>query len=119
MWVYMDRRRRRRKFKATMFLRTLGFGTDESMLKHYYAFQSLDVKTSHGDERIEHLIFKDDVIDLDSQAVLARRADWTGEQDFLVGQNLQPAVHILVGHLADQRLDPGGEEALAEDAGGA
>jgi DNA-directed RNA polymerase subunit beta len=73
MWVYMDRRRRRRKFKATMFLRTLGFGTDESMLRHYYAFRTLDLKSRHDEASLEHLIFKDDVIDIDSQAVLARR----------------------------------------------
>jgi DNA-directed RNA polymerase subunit beta len=73
MWVYMDRRRRRRKFHATMFLRTLGFGSDEAMLRQYYRFQALDVKGKHADADLEHLIFKDDVIDVDSQAVLARR----------------------------------------------
>ena len=73
MWVYMDRRRRRRKFHATMFLRTLGFSTDESMLRNYYVFQSLNVKAAHVDADLAHLIFKEDVIDVDSQAVLARR----------------------------------------------
>jgi DNA-directed RNA polymerase subunit beta len=72
LWVYMDRRRRRRKFHATLFLRTLGFGTDESILKQYYTFRSLDVKQARS-AVLDHLIFKDDVIDIDSQAVLARR----------------------------------------------
>ena len=35
--VYLDRRHRRRKFLATMFLRALGYGTDEAILKLFYA----------------------------------------------------------------------------------
>ncbi len=75
MWVYLDRRRRRRKFHATTFLRALGFGTDEELLKLFYAFKKLDVKKATGSDDLDKYCFKDDVIDLDSQAVLARRYD--------------------------------------------
>jgi DNA-directed RNA polymerase subunit beta len=70
MWVYLDRRRRRRKFHATTFLRALGLGSDEDILGKYYRFEKLDVR-AQGD--IEKYVFKDDIIDVDSQAVLARR----------------------------------------------
>ncbi|NLF23680.1 MAG: DNA-directed RNA polymerase subunit beta, partial [Lentisphaerae bacterium] len=73
MWVYMDRRRRRRKFHATTFLRALGFGTDEAILKPFYTFKTLDTGASYRAEELEWYRFKDDVIDVDSQAVLARR----------------------------------------------
>ena len=33
MWVYLDRRRRRRKFHATTFLRAIGFGSDEAIVR--------------------------------------------------------------------------------------
>ncbi len=75
MWVYMDRRRRRRKFHATTFLRALGYGTDEAIMKHYYSFRTLATEQEYSNEELEHLYFKDDVVDVDSQAVLARRYD--------------------------------------------
>jgi len=75
MWVYMDRRRRRRKFFVTTFLRTLGYGTDEDILKLFYTFTSLPVNKEFTDEELEVLVMKDDLIDVESQAVLARRYD--------------------------------------------
>ena len=73
MWVYMDRRRRRRKFYATTFLRALGYGTDEDILKLFYAIKQVAVKTAHTADDLEMLVVKDDLIDVESQAVLARR----------------------------------------------
>ena len=73
MWVYLDRRRRRRKFHATTFLRVLGYGSDEQILRLFYEFKTLDTKGKHAEADLETLVFKDDVIDLDSEAVLARR----------------------------------------------
>lgn len=70
MWVYLDRRRRRRKFHATTFLRAFGLGTDEDILSQYYNFEKIGVNTR---EDLDKYVFKDDVIDVDSQAVLARR----------------------------------------------
>ncbi|MCL1887395.1 MAG: DNA-directed RNA polymerase subunit beta [Kiritimatiellaeota bacterium] len=73
MWVYLDRRRRRRKFHATTFLRVLGYGSDEQILRLFYEFKTLDTKGKHAESELDTLVFKDDVIDLDSEAVLARR----------------------------------------------
>jgi DNA-directed RNA polymerase subunit beta len=39
MYIYLDRKRRRRKFLMTTFLRALGYGTDEELLKLYYTFE--------------------------------------------------------------------------------
>ncbi len=36
LYVYLDRRKRRRKFLATTFLRALGYGSDEDILKLFY-----------------------------------------------------------------------------------
>jgi len=76
MWVYMDRRRRRRrKFYATTLLRALGYGTDEDILKLFYTTKMLNVKDAHDAEELENLLMKDDLVDVESQAVLARRYD--------------------------------------------
>ncbi len=75
MWVYMDRRRRRRKFYATTFLRALGYGADEDILKLFYTFKPLLVKKAYTADALDMLVMKDDLIDVESQAVLARRYD--------------------------------------------
>ncbi len=94
MWVYMDRRRRRRKFYVTTFLRALGFGQDEQILGLYYNFKKIVLdstvkvpknSTNHirlADANVDdfkYLHFKDDVIDIDSRAVLARRYEPVSE----------------------------------------
>ena len=95
MWVYLDRRRRRRKFYVTTFLRALGFGTDEQILDLYYKFNKIildataakKIKSPYKTlklrdidaDAIKFLHFKDDVIDLDSGAVLARRYEPVSE----------------------------------------
>jgi DNA-directed RNA polymerase subunit beta len=44
LYVYLDRKKRRRKFLTTTFLRALGYGTDEEMLKLFY-----DIEDPHGE----------------------------------------------------------------------
>ncbi|OGV47120.1 MAG: DNA-directed RNA polymerase subunit beta [Lentisphaerae bacterium GWF2_57_35] len=73
--IYLDRKKRRRKFLATTFLRALGYGTDEEVLGLFYAFEKLTLKDAVSDERIQHRVVKDDVIDADSQSILARKYD--------------------------------------------
>lgn len=73
LWVYLDRRRRRRKFLVTTFLRALGFGADEEILKCFYRFETLPIDREYSEEELVFKVLKDDIIDIDSQAVLARR----------------------------------------------
>ncbi|MDY5954126.1 MAG: DNA-directed RNA polymerase subunit beta [Kiritimatiellia bacterium] len=73
MWVYLDRRRRRRKFLVTTFLRVLGYGTDESIVRLFYTIKNLPTNRQLKEEQCESLVFKDDLIDIASSAVLARR----------------------------------------------
>ncbi|MDZ4198636.1 MAG: DNA-directed RNA polymerase subunit beta, partial [Kiritimatiellia bacterium] len=75
MQVYMDRKRRRRKFLAPTFLRALGYGTDEELLKLFYAFETLDLARPIKDEKLAHRVLRDDVVDADSQSLLGRRYD--------------------------------------------
>ena len=75
IWIYMDRRRRRRKFLASTFLRALGYGTDEELLTLYYSFRTLNLTKAAEIEETQDLVFKDDIIDLDSKTILARKYD--------------------------------------------
>ena len=75
IWIFMDRRRRRRKFLATTFLRAVGYGTDEELLGLFYSFKKLDTGRSCDETDLVDLVFKDDQIDLDSKTIIARKYD--------------------------------------------
>ncbi len=82
--VYMDSRRRRRKFLAVTFLRALigmgdrgdgenaGRGTDEELLKLYYPIETLRLDRSPD---FSHRVLLHDVLDPDNQIILARAYD--------------------------------------------
>ncbi|MFH0879583.1 MAG: DNA-directed RNA polymerase subunit beta, partial [Lentisphaerota bacterium] len=73
--IYLDRKKRRRKFLATTFLRALGYGNDEELLGLFYTFEKLSLKETPSEEKIAQRVVKDDVIDADSQSILARKYD--------------------------------------------
>ncbi|MBP5791276.1 MAG: DNA-directed RNA polymerase subunit beta [Kiritimatiellae bacterium] len=75
MWCFMDQRRRRRKFYATTLLRAFGHGSDEAVMSLFYEFKTLPTKGKYTDKDLHLMVMKDDLIDTESQAVLARRFD--------------------------------------------
>ena len=75
MWCFMDQRRRRRKFYATTLLRAFGYGSDEQIMQLYYDFKRLPTDKKYADKDLRMLVMKDDLVDADSQAVIARRYD--------------------------------------------
>ena len=75
MWCFMDQRRRRRKFYATTLLRAFGYGLDEQLMELFYDFKKLATDKRYTVEDLHDLVMKDDKIDAESQAVLARRFD--------------------------------------------
>ena len=52
LYVHLDRRKRRRKFLATTFLRALGYSTDEEIIKLFYTIADLKLKADLDDEAI-------------------------------------------------------------------
>ena len=75
MWCFMDQRRRRRKFYATTLLRAFGYGSDEQLMQLFYDFKKLPTEKKYADKDLRMLVMKDDLVDTDSQAVIARRYD--------------------------------------------
>ena len=69
--IFFDRKKRRRKFLVTTFLRALGYGTDEELLGLFYKFRKITVGKARGP--FDDLVVKTDVIDADSETVLAQR----------------------------------------------
>jgi len=76
IYIYLDRKRRRRKFLASTFLRALGYATDEEILGLYYKFKEFSLSKSGIKEAdLENLVLSDDVVDADSESVIGRRYD--------------------------------------------
>ena len=73
--IYLDRKKRRRKFLATTFLRALGCSTDEELLGLFYAFERVQLKDTLDEAQLLHRVVKDDIIDAESQTILARKYD--------------------------------------------
>ncbi|RYG17840.1 DNA-directed RNA polymerase subunit beta, partial [bacterium] len=70
LYVYLDRRRRRRKFLATTFLRVLGYPTDRDIVGHFYSPESLALNDSMDEGELGHKVPFEDV--LDGELVVAK-----------------------------------------------
>ena len=85
LYVYLDRKKRRRKFLTTTFFRALAFldgetkgkdtplrGTDEEILKLFYDVEDLSVKEAEKRDDLPNKVLIEDVMDADKNLVVAR-----------------------------------------------
>ena len=63
LYVYLDRRKRRRKFLATTFLRALGYASDEQIINLFYSIADLKLSDSLDEEEISTKVLIADVRD--------------------------------------------------------
>ena len=63
LYVYLDRRRRRRKFLATTFLRVLGYPTDRDIVSHFYSPESLALSEAMDEGELGHKVPFEDILD--------------------------------------------------------
>jgi DNA-directed RNA polymerase subunit beta len=72
LYVYLDRKKRRRKFLTTTFFRALGYGSDADILKLFYDIEELSVKEAEKLEDIQNKVLIEDAVDNDKGIVVAR-----------------------------------------------
>jgi DNA-directed RNA polymerase subunit beta len=72
LYVYLDRKKRRRKFLTTTFFRALGYGADADILKLFYEIEELSVKDAEKLEDIQNKVLIEDAMDRDKGIVVAR-----------------------------------------------
>src|SRR5712664_422294 len=78
LYVYLDRKKRRRKFLTTTFFRALTFldgqgsGSDADILKMFYEIEDLSIKEAEKLEDIQNKVLIEDAIDPDKGIVVAR-----------------------------------------------
>lgn len=71
LYVYLDRRRRRRKFLATTFMRYLGFKTDRDIVSQFYDIRTLSLSEDMTEEDLHNLVAVDTIKDKDLVLVKA------------------------------------------------
>jgi DNA-directed RNA polymerase subunit beta len=72
LYVYLDRRRRRRKFLITTLLRSIGYSSDIDILNLFYEIKDLKVSKALDLENVSTLVLVEDAIDAQKGVVLAR-----------------------------------------------
>ncbi len=70
LYVYLDRRKRRRKFLATTFLRALGYGSDAEIISLFYDIEKMKLAEELDDEEIASKVLIADI--LDGEVTVAR-----------------------------------------------
>jgi len=63
LYIYLDRRKRRRKFLATTFLRALGYGSDEDVIKLFYNIEDLKFSDKLDEEQLASKVLTADIRD--------------------------------------------------------
>lgn len=71
-YVYLDRRRRRRKFLISTLLRAFGYSTDQDILKLFYEIEEVSVDKLVKLESSSTLVLVEDIVDAENGVVLAR-----------------------------------------------
>jgi DNA-directed RNA polymerase subunit beta len=63
LYIYLDRRKRRRKFLATTFLRSIGFGGDGDIIKIFYNIEKLNLTRDVEEDELNTRVLIQDVRD--------------------------------------------------------
>ncbi|QQL45767.1 DNA-directed RNA polymerase subunit beta [Sulfuriroseicoccus oceanibius] len=70
LYVYLDRRRRRRKFLATTFMRALGFSSNDDIVKQFYSTRKLRLTSKLEEADLADKLPFNDI--LDGENVIAK-----------------------------------------------
>ena len=100
IYVYLDRRRRRRKFLATTFLRALGYGSDLELLALFYNIRQEKISKLLEEEDLSKYLLADDIVDARQGIVLARA------YEMLTRTSLQNFAKADVGDLRIVDISP-------------
>jgi DNA-directed RNA polymerase subunit beta len=74
LYVFLDRRKRRRKFLITTFLRALGFSSDREIISLFYNIETLKLTAKLDEEQIATKVLIEDVRDPKNNEIVIARA---------------------------------------------
>jgi DNA-directed RNA polymerase subunit beta len=75
IYVYVDRKKRRRKILATSFIRTLGFSTDADILEEFFSTMRVKIKSEKDFPKLVGKILAEDIVDAESNSVFGKAGE--------------------------------------------
>ncbi len=75
IYIYIDRKKRRRKILATTFIRALGYSTNADIIEEFFSTRRMKIASEKDFAKLVGKILAEDVIDEDSGVVFGRAAE--------------------------------------------
>jgi DNA-directed RNA polymerase subunit beta len=75
IYIYVDRKKRRRKILATSFIRTLGYSTDADILEEFFSTQRVKIKSEKDFTKLVGKILAEDVVDADNGVIFGKAGE--------------------------------------------
>jgi DNA-directed RNA polymerase subunit beta len=75
IYIYVDRKKRRRKILATSFIRTLGYSTDADILEEFFSTQRVKIKSEKDFTKLVGKILAEDIVDVDNGTIFGKAAE--------------------------------------------
>ena len=75
IYVYIDRKKRRRKILATTFVRTLGYSTDADIIEEFFETRKIKLRTQKDFEKLVGRILAEDAVDQETGVAFGKAGE--------------------------------------------
>ncbi len=75
IYIYVDRKKRRRKVLATSFIRTLGYSTDSDIIEEFFSTRKIKIKSDKDFAKIVGKILAENIIDEENSIVYGKASE--------------------------------------------
>lgn len=75
IYIYVDRKKRRRKLLATSFIRTLGYSTDADIIEEFFSTVRVKIRSDKDFSKLVGKILAEDVVDEETGVVFGKASE--------------------------------------------
>ena len=75
VYIYVDRKKRRKKVLATTFIRTLGYSTDSDIIEEFFNTQRIKIKSDKDFPKLVGKILAEDILDEETGMLFGKTAE--------------------------------------------
>jgi len=75
IYIYVDKKKRRRKVLATSFIRTLGYSTDADIIEEFFNTRKIKIKSDKDFAKIVGKILAEDVVDEENGVIFGKASE--------------------------------------------
>lgn len=75
IYIYIDRKKRRRKILATSFIRTLGYSTDSDIIEEFFSTQRVKIRSDKDFAKLVGKILAEDVVEEETGVVFGKASE--------------------------------------------